>query len=98
MTKAKKIFLWAVPFALSLAFQLYVVNMTAGEGEELAKIEGKIEIARRQNQVLEEEITQYSSLARIDAEASKLNLVKPKDIIYAKNKGTAQVNATILGQ
>ncbi len=95
----KKMFFWVLPLAISLSFQLYVSNMTAGQGEELARIETQIQLVSRQNQILEEKITERSSLSIIEGRAQSLGLAKPESIIYAETaKGTAQANVILESQ
>lgn len=90
---------WIVPVIVSIGFQLYVANMTAGEGEDLSRINDEIQQVIRQNQSLEEEITQNSSLSKIESEAVSLGLGKPENILYAQiTQGTAQADVPLLGQ
>ncbi|MEK7521797.1 MAG: hypothetical protein AAB599_03295 [Patescibacteria group bacterium] len=95
----KKWLFWFIPVALSLIFQLFVANMTAGDGEELVKIEEQIEAVQRQNQALEEEITTSLSLSKIEEESLKLGLGRPKDIMYAEvEKSYTQANTSVANQ
>jgi len=75
-----------VGLALSLAFglQLYVANSVAGLGEELAQIEIKIEDEKRQNQILKEEMAQFTSISKLEEASLSLGLAKPQNVLYVK--------------
>ncbi|MBI2590420.1 MAG: hypothetical protein HYW33_00860 [Candidatus Blackburnbacteria bacterium] len=80
----KKIMLVVLPLAFSLVSQIYISNSVAGEGHALKQTENHIEIIRRDNKVLREEIAASTSLARLEVESQRLELGKPESVVYVK--------------
>lgn len=68
--------------AAALAGQLAVTHILAGRGGELANLDKEAVKIARENQILQEELAQKSSLFRIASESGRLGLAKPEKILY----------------
>lgn len=62
--------------------QLLVSGMLAGKGEELARLNEEAHRLARENQILQEELSEKRALTKIAAETERLNLAKPTSVIY----------------
>lgn len=81
---------------LLIIIQLIVSNMTAGNGEELAKVENQIQEVARRNNLLREEIAQHTSLTEIAKQQETLGLIQPTSILYLPTLGQ-QANGAKVG-
>ncbi len=67
-----------------LLIQIWVAHITTTSGEKLKEIDNLQKILKSENQLLENEISKFSSINHIATEAASLGLDVPKNIQYIK--------------
>lgn len=76
---------WIVLFtilATVITSQLLASNYLAGKGERLSILEKKAVLLVRENQTLQEDLSQKSSLTKLAVEAQTSGFAKAENIIY----------------
>lgn len=76
---------WVLVFGLLgivITAQLIVSNLAAGKGHTLATLEAKAVQISRENQNLQEALSQSSSLTKLAQDAAGSGFAKPENIMY----------------
>lgn len=77
--------IWTIGFVVLggiLLTQLFIANVLASKGQELADLEARATKLSRDNSSRQEELTKKTSLISVSEKAKSLGLVKPDNIVY----------------
>lgn len=85
--KTAKTLFWVFFLVLVLAVaKIIVANVLATTGSQLGTLEGRIVALKAENQTLEEELVELSSLSRIVRKAEALGFKKANLVVFLKEE------------